>query len=73
MISKIGDISGSGTTEKRFLGITELAQYLGIAKGTVYVWVCHRKIPFLKVGRLVKFDVRKIEKWLEENSVQVYN
>ena len=59
--------------EKRFLGIKELANFLGIAEGTVYVWVCHRKIPFVKVGRLVKFDIRKIEKWLEENSVQVYN
>lgn len=59
--------------EKRFLGIKELAEYLGITPGTAYVWVCHRKIPYLKVGRLVKFDLRKIDKWLEENSVQVYN
>jgi len=59
--------------EKRFLGIKELAQYLGIKEGTVYVWVCHRKIPYLKVGRLVKFDLHKIEKWVEENSVAVYN
>ncbi len=73
MISKIGDISGSRTTEKRFLGIKQLAGYLGIKEGTVYVWVCHRKIPFVKVGRLVKFDMRKIEKWLEESSIEVYN
>lgn len=59
--------------EKRFLGIKELAEYLGITEGTVYVWVCHRKIPYLKVGRLVKFDLRKIEKWLEECAVEVYN
>ncbi len=59
--------------EKRFLGIKELANYLGIAQGTVYVWVCHRKIPYLKVGRLVKFDLRKIEKWVEEKSVAMYN
>ncbi len=59
--------------EKRFLGIKELAQYLGIKEGTVYVWVCHRKIPYSKVGRLVKFDLVKIEKWLEEYSIDVYN
>jgi len=59
--------------EKRFLGIKQLAEYLGIAEGTVYAWVCHRKIPYIKVGRLVKFDMRKIEKWLEERSVEVYN
>jgi len=59
--------------EKRFLTVPELSEFLGITEGTVYVWVCHRKIPYVKVGRLVKFDLRKIEKWVEERSVQVYN
>ena len=59
--------------EKRFLDITELAEYLKIKVGTVYVWVCHKKIPYTKVGRLIRFDLRKIEKWLEENSIEVYN
>ena len=59
--------------EKRFLDIPEIAQYLGIKKGTAYVWVCHKKIPYIKVGRLIRFDLRKIEKWLEEKSVEVYN
>ena len=61
------------TMEKRFLGIKELAEFLGITEGTMKnslcVWVCH----LVKVGRLVKFDIRKIEKWLEESSVGVYN
>ena len=59
--------------ERRFLGINDFSQYLGVAKGTLYVWVCHKKIPYTKVGRLIRFDLRKIEKWLEENSVEVYN
>ena len=59
--------------DRRYLGIKELAQYLGIREGTLYVWVCHRKIPYVKVGRLVKFDLQKIEKWIAENSVEGYN
>ena len=58
--------------EKRFLNIKELSEYVGIAEGTIYVWVCHKKIPYVKVGRLVKFDLRKIETWLAERSVEVY-
>ena len=58
--------------EKRFLSIKQLAEYLGIAEGTVYVWVCHRKIPYVKVGRLVKFDMRKIEEWIEARTVPVH-
>lgn len=70
MCNKIKEISGMA---KGLLGIKELAKYLGITEGTLYSWVCQRKIPYLKVGRLVKFDMRKIEKWLEERSIEVYN
>ena len=59
--------------EKRLLGIKELAEFLGITEGTLYSWVCQKKIPYVKVGRLVKFDMHKIEKWVEERSFEVYN
>ncbi len=61
------------TIQKRFLGIDECSEFLGVTKGTLYVWVCHRKIPYTKVGRLVKFDLRIIEEWLKENSVARLN
>ncbi len=60
-------------SDGHLLGLEELSGYLGIKKATLYVWVCQKKIPYVKVGRLVKFDSRKIEKWLEESSVEVYN
>ena len=58
--------------EKRFLSVKELSIYLGITEGTLRVWVCYKKIPYTKVGKSVKFDLKRIEKWLEENSVEVY-
>jgi excisionase family DNA binding protein len=57
--------------EKRFLGLEELSQYLGLAKGTLYIWVCHKQIPYLKIGRLVKFDLHEIEVWLKEKRVKM--
>ena len=59
--------------QKRYLSINELSDYIGIAKGTAYVWVCHRKIPYTKVGRLVKFDLWKIDKWLADNTIERYH
>ncbi len=59
--------------QRRFLGIRDCAEYLGVTKGTLYVWVCHRKIPYVKVGRLVKFDLVRIDKWLASNTVESYN
>ncbi|MEW6170762.1 MAG: helix-turn-helix domain-containing protein [Candidatus Omnitrophota bacterium] len=56
--------------EKRFLGIVELSQYLGLTKGSLYVWVCHKRIPYLKIGKLIKFDIIEIEKWLKDKRVK---
>jgi len=58
--------------EGRYIGIKELSEYIGITEGTLRVWVCHKKIPYVKVGRLVKFDLRKIDQWLEKNAVEAH-
>jgi excisionase family DNA binding protein len=57
--------------DRRFLNKKELSEYLGVAEGTLAVWVCHRKIPYVKVGRLVKFDIKRIDSWTAENAVDV--
>lgn len=59
--------------EKRYLGMGECSEYLGVAKGTLYVWVCRRKIPYLKVGKLVKFDLKVVNEWLKEKTVPRFN
>ena len=55
--------------EKRLLNITEAAKYMGLSKNTLYSWVCQRKIPFVKCGRLTKFDIRDMDKWIEAKKV----
>ncbi len=57
--------------EKRYLSIKETAEYLGVAEGTLYVWKCHREIPCLKIGRLVKFDIQEIETWLKDKRMKI--
>jgi len=56
---------------ERLLGIKEASEYLGVTKGTLYIWTCYRKIPHLKVGRLVKFDRREIEVWLQTKRIKI--
>jgi len=56
--------------ERRFVGIKYLSEYLGIPKGTLYVWTCYKKIPHFKIGRIVKFDLKEIEKWLKDKKVE---
>lgn len=58
------------TVEKRLISINELAALTGLSKGTLYQWVSRKKgIPYVKVGRLTKFDLKDVEKWIEEHKV----
>ncbi|OQA92043.1 MAG: Helix-turn-helix domain protein [Elusimicrobia bacterium ADurb.Bin231] len=59
--------------QTKLLNINELAEYLGIKISTVYSWVNQRKIPYVKVGRLVKFDQVDIDKWIAEQKVAEAN
>jgi len=42
----------------------ELAAWLNIKPSTLRKWVCHKKIPFLKIGGSVRFRKMDIEQWL---------
>ena len=50
--------------EKRFIGTEEMAEYMDLSVNTIYSWVYSRKIPFFKIGRLVKFDLKEIDNWM---------
>ena len=55
---------------KRLLNINELSEYIGLSTSTIYSWVSQRRIPFVKCGRLTKFDLERINEWIEESSVE---
>lgn len=58
--------------ERRFLSIVELSQYLSVKENTIYSWVSQRKIPFKKLGRLVRFSLEEVEEWIKQKSVAPY-
>jgi excisionase family DNA binding protein len=49
---------------ERWLSIDEIAEHLGVKKDTIYKWVRTTDIPFHKVGRLLKFQAKEIDKWV---------
>lgn len=55
--------------KKRLVGIDKIADYLDISKATLYSWTLQKKIPYLKMGRLIKFDLQEVERWLEEKKI----
>jgi excisionase family DNA binding protein len=54
----------------KLLTMDEASEYLGVSKLTLYGWVSARKLSFVKVGRLVKFKVDHLEKWIEQHTVK---
>lgn len=56
---------------RRLLDIQEVATYTGLSVHTLYTMVSQRRIPFVKLGRLTKFDRVELDKWIAGNSVKV--
>lgn len=49
----------------RLLDYRTAAEYLGVRPKTLRKWVSGRRIPFVKVGRLVRFRPVDVERWVE--------
>jgi excisionase family DNA binding protein len=54
--------------QKRYLSVREVAEYLGFSVSAIRKWVRLGNIPFCKVNGGIRFDIKRIEKWAEENS-----
>lgn len=55
---------------KRLIGVRQLSQYLDLSVNTIYSWVYKGKISYIKMGRLLKFDLLLIDKMIEDNTVE---
>lgn len=56
--------------QKRLITVQEASEYLGITVSTLYHWVNQKKIEYIKIGRLVKFDIRTIDRFIDNNRVE---
>ena len=54
----------------RLLNIEQVGQYLDLSVHTIYRMVSQRRIPFVKMGRLTKFDRQEIDRWISQRSVK---
>lgn len=65
------DYSLSPLSEGRPLNLLEAARYLNVNERYVRRLVAERRIPFLKVGRLLRFRPRDLEEYLVACQVRV--
>ena len=64
-------IVDKNTTFEKLLTYQQAAKILNISEPTLRRWVMERRIPFIKIGRLVRFDPDILMKWISEHSVPV--
>ena len=57
-----------GPSSKHMMTVKQIAEHLNISVPTVYAMVSARRIPFLKIGSKVLFDLSQIKRWIAKNS-----
>lgn len=53
----------------QLLTMDQLAERLGVTRRHVRRLVAERRVPFLRVGRFIRFDPSEITGWLDANRV----
>ena len=57
--------SPKGEAKMQLMNIKQVSQMLAVKESTLYDWVEKNKIPYRKMGRLVRFNHDEIVKWLK--------
>jgi excisionase family DNA binding protein len=60
----------NGFIGRRLLNVREAAQYLGIEVDTLYKKARLREIPCVKVGRSLRFDVKALDRFIEQHTIE---
>jgi len=51
---------------KRYFSIKEISEYTSLPITTLYEWASQRRIPSIKIGRRVLFDLKDIDELMSK-------
>jgi len=54
---------------RRLISIKEAAAYTSLSVHTLYTMVSQRRIPFVKVGGALRFDLALLDQWIKQHTV----
>lgn len=55
---------------RRLITAKEASQYLSISTDTVYRFASLRRLPYIKIGNRVLFDIKALDRWIEKNMIK---
>ena len=51
--------------EDRWLSVTEVCEYLGVSRDTIYKWINTLNMPASRAGRRWKFKKVEVDRWMK--------
>ena len=55
---------------KRLITAKEASQYLNLSTDTIYRMAASKKLPYLKIGDRVLFDIKSLDQWVEKHLIR---
>jgi excisionase family DNA binding protein len=55
---------------RRLITAKEASQYLSLSTDTIYRMAALKKLPYLKIGDRVLFDVKTLDHWIEKHMIK---
>jgi excisionase family DNA binding protein len=55
---------------RRLITAKEASQYLSLSTDTIYRMASLKKLPYLKIGDRVLFDVKALDHWIEKHMIK---
>ena len=55
---------------RRLITAKETSQYLTLSTDTIYRMASMKKLPYLKIGDRVLFDVKALDHWIEKHMIR---
>ena len=50
--------------EDRWFSIKEIAEYLGVRRETIYVYLEKKNLPGYRIGKFWKFKIAEVDTWV---------
>ncbi|MBS3918722.1 MAG: helix-turn-helix domain-containing protein [Deltaproteobacteria bacterium] len=55
---------------RRLITAKEAGQYLSLSTDTIYQMASLKKLPYLKIGARVLFDIKTLDHWIEKHLIK---
>ncbi|MBK8202638.1 MAG: helix-turn-helix domain-containing protein [Bdellovibrionales bacterium] len=63
----------SKQNESKLMNVEEAGSYLNIKRSRLYKATRNRELPFMRVGRLLRFEKQHLDQWIRDQHEEVHH